>query len=1093
MKTKRMALLVWLLLIAAVNVPAASHAASPSTFTPVPKGGTNTTAYAYYEYLPEGYGDDPNAEWPVVIFLHGIGQKDDGTGLAKMLGDGLPKYINEGEDYPFVVISPQVSGSDNYFNPTKVDGLVEFVKSHYAVDPDRLYLTGLSMGGGGVWLYASAHPEKLAGIVPIAGNETTPSGNISGVPTWAFHNWGDSSINANRSINWVNDIAGDVLGTSPTNLLATHPKLGDPGYVPPGNGKDTDMTRTANFSPSGGWVWSDGVSHAAGAQPSITLYDSTAHGGWYETYHNPDMWNWLLSQSLNGPLDIAAPSAPAGLTATAISSSRIDLSWTASSDNVGVAGYRIYDGAGALIGTSATAAFSHTGLNAATAYQYTVKAYDAAGNLSAASSQAGATTLANHAPATLFSDSFESGAGAWTNVAGTAADWSIALEGANHVYAQASASGQHVVTAGNAAWQNYAVSVNVKRTAGSEASLLGRVTANDKFYQLHVNGTGWGVFKNYQNTWTQLAAGTYATNTGSYNNLKMAFVGDQILVYIDGQYQGAATDTTASPKLTAGKIGLRTYLGSAKFDDVLVLDAADTQAPAAPSQLAATTVSGSAINLVWTAATDNVGVAGYRVYRDNALIGTTAATSFGDTGLSPSTDYVYKVKAYDASGNVSGGSNAASGSTSAGTIACDITIPLDATIQYDGDDLGAAPGDTVCITAGQRGKLKFVDFHGTAAQPITFVNYGGLVDINHNNHAFVFSNSSHFRVTGTGDPAYPYGIKVNSHTNGGSALIINEFSTNYEVDHIEASATSGGFAGMLLKTETSCNVATQEGHFTQYDTIVHHNYIHDVGGEGIYAGMSFYLGDTRFNCDGVAGNDVIYPHTLEGVRIYGNLFADTGREAIQIGAATDDVEVYDNRIYRYGLNHITFQDKAIEINPGTKGKFYNNFIQDGAGIGIHNQGLPGTQLFNNVIVNAGGDGIYSHDELRNGDPHNTTEGMHVWNNTVINSGGYGLNLNNVEAGPSTAFNNLIVDTNIAGGGYIQLATGGIWTAGNNLTYASTGTPQFVNATVDNYRLQPGSPAIDQGANLTSQGVIFDYDREPRPKGAGFDVGAFESR
>ncbi|OXM85458.1 hypothetical protein CF651_15455 [Paenibacillus rigui] len=96
--------------------------------------------------------------------------------------------------------------------------------------------------------------------------------------------------------------------------------------------------------------------------------------------------------STSGP-DTTAPTAPAGLTATAVSSSQIQLGWTASNDNVGVTGYDVYRG-GTLIGTAATAAYTDTGLAASTAYSYTVKAKDAAGNVSAASNTASATTPA---------------------------------------------------------------------------------------------------------------------------------------------------------------------------------------------------------------------------------------------------------------------------------------------------------------------------------------------------------------------------------------------------------------------------------------------------------------------------------------------------------------------------------------------------------------------------------------------------------------------------------------------------------------------------------------------------------------------------
>src|SRR5437016_8525830 len=91
--------------------------------------------------------------------------------------------------------------------------------------------------------------------------------------------------------------------------------------------------------------------------------------------------------------DTTPPSVPTGLTASAVSSSQINLSWTASSDNVGVSGYRVYRG-GTQIATRSTTSFTNTGLSPSTTYTYTVAAYDAAGNLSAQSSSASATTPA---------------------------------------------------------------------------------------------------------------------------------------------------------------------------------------------------------------------------------------------------------------------------------------------------------------------------------------------------------------------------------------------------------------------------------------------------------------------------------------------------------------------------------------------------------------------------------------------------------------------------------------------------------------------------------------------------------------------------
>src|SRR5205823_2329597 len=91
--------------------------------------------------------------------------------------------------------------------------------------------------------------------------------------------------------------------------------------------------------------------------------------------------------------DTTPPMVPTGLTASAVSSSQINLSWTASSDNVGVSGYRVYRN-GSQIATTGATSFANTGLSPSTTYSYTVAAYDAAGNLSAQSSSASATTPA---------------------------------------------------------------------------------------------------------------------------------------------------------------------------------------------------------------------------------------------------------------------------------------------------------------------------------------------------------------------------------------------------------------------------------------------------------------------------------------------------------------------------------------------------------------------------------------------------------------------------------------------------------------------------------------------------------------------------
>ncbi|MGO4696099.1 discoidin domain-containing protein [Paenibacillus sp. 2TAB26] len=103
--------------------------------------------------------------------------------------------------------------------------------------------------------------------------------------------------------------------------------------------------------------------------------------------------NWWIPTA-GGTTDTQAPTAPTNLTASAASSSQINLNWSASTDNVGVSGYQVFRG-GTLVGSPSGTTFTDTGLNASTSYSYTVKAIDAAGNLSASSNTASATTSPN--------------------------------------------------------------------------------------------------------------------------------------------------------------------------------------------------------------------------------------------------------------------------------------------------------------------------------------------------------------------------------------------------------------------------------------------------------------------------------------------------------------------------------------------------------------------------------------------------------------------------------------------------------------------------------------------------------------------------
>ncbi len=149
----------------------------------------------YMLYLPEAYAND-TVRWPLMLFLHGAGEC--GTDIEKVKKHGPPKLIAEGREYPFIVVSPQAPpqtpwryewGSDDLFN------LLQYIFKEYRVDRDRVYLTGLSMGGFGAWNLAEAHPEIFAAVIPICGGgDSSKVWKLRHMPVWCFHGAKDKTV-----------------------------------------------------------------------------------------------------------------------------------------------------------------------------------------------------------------------------------------------------------------------------------------------------------------------------------------------------------------------------------------------------------------------------------------------------------------------------------------------------------------------------------------------------------------------------------------------------------------------------------------------------------------------------------------------------------------------------------------------------------------------------------------------------------------------------------------------------------------------------------------------------------------------------------
>ncbi|SKC82426.1 gliding motility-associated C-terminal domain-containing protein [Ohtaekwangia koreensis] len=421
---------------------------------------------------------------------------------------------------------------------------------------------------------------------------------------------------------------------------------------------------------------------------------------------------------------------------------------------------------------------------------------------------------------------------------------------------------------------------------------------------------------------------------------------------------------------------------------------------------------------------------------------------------------------------------------------CTFTIPAGSgSTTFNGTAQGVKPGDVICIQAGARERIIFQNIVGSATNYVTIKNCGGQALIGGPNagNGILINSSRYFRITGTGDAGVEYGIKIIETKSGTQGIVATSLSSDIEIDHIEITKT--GFAGIMAKTDPSSNCADkapERPNFTMRNIHLHHNYIHDIGGEGFYIGNSFYTGTTIY-CGSTQ-----YPHEVRGVRIHDNLVMNSGWESIQVGAAVADVEIYNNKVYNYGSANNPSQNGGIQMGIGTTGKLYNNFIKGGFGPCLVIQGIGLNYVFNNVIVNPGAEAININTRptplASDIVPIGYLGGVYVINNTIVNATTAAIKENINTALGNVLFNNLIVASTT---NWNQLKTYTDWTQGNNVVIPVLANAKFVNPTLDDYRIQSGSPAINAGRNVALWGVTFDFDKLLRPTGANWDAGAFE--
>jgi predicted peptidase len=200
--------------------------------------------YKYLLTLPDGYDEAAGKKWPLLVFLHGAGERGDDLNLLKK--HGPPKLIAAGRKFEAIVVSPQVT-SGEYWNPHGVKALVDAVRKLHRVDDDRVYLTGISMGGFGTFDTLAHYPGVFAAAIPIcggAGINVLKFGAIRDLPLWIFHGAKDATVPIQFS------------------------------------------EMAVNF-----------FKRAKAPNVNFTVYPDAGHDSWTQTYDNPEVWKWLFEQT----------------------------------------------------------------------------------------------------------------------------------------------------------------------------------------------------------------------------------------------------------------------------------------------------------------------------------------------------------------------------------------------------------------------------------------------------------------------------------------------------------------------------------------------------------------------------------------------------------------------------------------------------------------------------------------------------------------------------------------------------------------------------------------------------------------------------
>ncbi len=199
----------------------------------------------YYTQLPKDYGKEPDKKWPLIVFMHGAGERGGTLDDVKKINHSIPMVASTAKDFPFIAVSPLCPSLYPWKNlPYSISNMIDELSAKYNIDEDRIYLTGLSLGGIGTWSIALQFPDMFAAIAPVCGSvDPDKVEKLKNLPIWAFHGAKDTIVPMDEEQKAV-----DVL-------------------------------------------------KACGGNIRYTVYPDVEHDAWNKAYPNMELYDWFLQHS----------------------------------------------------------------------------------------------------------------------------------------------------------------------------------------------------------------------------------------------------------------------------------------------------------------------------------------------------------------------------------------------------------------------------------------------------------------------------------------------------------------------------------------------------------------------------------------------------------------------------------------------------------------------------------------------------------------------------------------------------------------------------------------------------------------------------